>query len=774
MCPAVVPCPEKTAGAIRVGRLLEEARQEHAAHHLAAAARGYGQVLECDARNPVALLGLSLAARQSGQKEEALRMAVAALDAATEPVGAALALAHVGHCLAGLGRWDDARHAFRRVLAWCPDKATPFFTLGGYGRFLEQARLQAHIGLGEMLVSLGDLGEASLEFKAALQIDPGLAAVHFGLGNALAMLEDWVEALRCFERVVYHLPTSPEAHFGVAFCLVKLGDLEGAIERYRQSIELRPSFAGAWLNLGVALVADGRDGLGACCYREVLGMTREADALVQNAWHTRASALLNLGHLERGRRRFAAALPHYLEALNLVECCESGAGERQAEVHVALCSWHLEQGQIPQAWQALRRAEALNGNEAEVNNVRGILLLAEDSRGAGRQQDVGAAGSSLIAEAMAAFSRAETLGHRTAASNRGNALLRLGRCEEALAAHMSAVSRNPLHPGARYNLALTQLRLGDFRWGWVNYEARWAFRDVHARPRRFQQPRWQGEPGGTVFVYAEQGLGDTVQFARFLCTVAARLVEGGAVAELIVEIPPPLVRLLSPLVEALQADYPGLRAAVLPPGEAVPSFSAHCPLMSLPAVFAADTEQYLSAGVPYLRYPSSERGTENGQLSIGIAWKGNPQYKADAERSTTLKRLMPLFEEEAIRWVSLQKDASQEIGATRSLCPPDCELEDACSQDRDLADTAAVIARLDLVITTDTVIAHLAGAMGKPVWILLCWQADWRWMQLCDTTPWYATARLFRQKCRSGWTGLVDEVAFELKRLSSGGRIEAI
>ena len=641
-----------------LGELLDWARRDHAAGRLAEAAEGYGRALKLEGRSAMALLGLSLVARQSGQKEAALRMAEAALGGARDGGAAALALAHVGHCLAGLGKWTEAEEAFRRVLEG--GKLGGAGVLAG-GEVLRQARLQAHIGLGEVLVAGGRAREAAGEFRRVVALEPGMAAGFFALGNALGLEEEWAGALGCFEKVCELLPEGAEGHFGVAYCRGKLGDPEGAIAGYRRAVERRPGFAGAWLNLGVALVAEGRDGLGEACYREVLGMTGRAGEEALGSLPVRISALLNLGHLERGRKRFAEAKRWYGEALELDS--ENGCG-RTAEIQVAFCSWHLEQGQFPQAWRALRVAEKAKAGDAEVANVRGILLLGEGGASVGSvsvKSGFGANdGDALIEEAVSEFWEAERRGLRTAASNRGNALLRLGRCEEALRAHELAVRRNPLHAGARYNLALTQLRMGDFRWGWMNYEARWAFREVHARPRQFRVPRWAGEAGGVLLVYAEQGLGDTVQFARFLPSVAERLTAGGTDAGLVVEVQRGMVRLMEPLVQGVESRFAGLKARVVGAGEELPELTAHCPLMSLPAMLGTELET-IPNEIPYLGFGLDGETRQDGRLAVGVAWAGNPKYKADGERSTKLETLLPLLRMPGARWVSLQKERRRRL-----------------------------------------------------------------------------------------------------------------
>jgi tetratricopeptide (TPR) repeat protein len=358
-----------------------------------------------------------------------------------------------------------------------------------------------------------------------------------------------------------------------------------------------------------------------------------------------------------------------------------------------------------------------------------------------------------FAEAVPVFERAEAAGNRAAASNRGNSLLDLGRMDEALKAHESAVERDPASAGAKYNLALTQLRLGDWERGWAGYEARWGFREVHRAPRSFQQPRWRGEPlqGERVLLYAEQGLGDTIQFCRYAALVAAR---GGVP---ILQVQPAAERLMRWL-EVARAG----RAETTVLGTKLPEFDCECPLLSLPAVFRTTIETVPWTGA-YLGADEEQAAEKLAQFPcvrpgprVGLAWAGNPKYKADRARSLRLKTLLPLLRAVDATWVSLQKGEAAEQLAD---LPDDVFVWDGSSQDRDLADTAAILAGLDLVVTTDTCIAHLAGAMDKPVWILLPHLADWRWMQERETTPWYPSARLFRQRAPGDWAEVIQRVS---------------
>jgi hypothetical protein len=263
-----------------------------------------------------------------------------------------------------------------------------------------------------------------------------------------------------------------------------------------------------------------------------------------------------------------------------------------------------------------------------------------------------------------------------------------------------------------------------------------------------------------VLLHAEQGLGDTIQFCRYAPLVAAR---GGTA---ILQVQTPVERLMRslPAVHARQVEI-----ALL--GAKPPEFDLECPLMSLPAVFGTTVETVPWTGAYLGTDPelAAERLVQFSRLRfqdspcaghrVGLAWAGNPRYKADCQRSMELKTLLPLLHTSGVNWISLQKgEAAEQL----SGLPGDVGVWDGSSGDRDLAETAALVATLDLVITTDTCIAHLAGAMAKPVWILLPHLSDWRWMQEIESTPWYPTARLFRQSDPGDWAGVLDRVACDL------------
>jgi len=481
-------------------------------------ALGYQRMLELNPRQPKALVGISLVALASRQFEAAVKMAEAAVAVAPEMGTAWVAL---GQALKAASRSGEAERAYDQAIR------------------LDGMNALARMGLGELKIATRRPEEAVREFELALKRQPTLVAAHLGLGNALAVMGRNEQALERYEQTIALRPRLPEAEFAAGFVLARLGKLKQAEARYRRALVLRPDFAAAWMNLGSLLREQGR---------EVY-----AEAALLRAVELRPDLIagwINLAILERERRRPVEAEAHLRKAFWL--------NPEQVETLVAWCQFRASERDLAGAWEWLRWALARDTAHAEAVNMQGILLHAE----------------SRFAEAIEAFERAEALGHRAAASNRGNSLLDMGRMDEALRAHETAVEHDPSHPGALYNLALTRLRLGDWERGWPAYEARWRFREVHRSPRVFRQPRWQGEPleGRRVLLHAEQGLGDTIQFCRYATLVAAR----GGVAILQVQAP----------VERLMGSLPVVRAghaetALL--GAKPPEFDLECPLLSLPA-----------------------------------------------------------------------------------------------------------------------------------------------------------------------------------------------
>jgi hypothetical protein len=303
----------------------------------------------------------------------------------------------------------------------------------------------------------------------------------------------------------------------------------------------------------------------------------------------------------------------------------------------------------------------------------------------------------------------------------------------------------PDHAGAHLNRALALLLTAEFDEGWQEYE--WRFAVAHY-DRKFDRPSWTGEPlgGRSILIHAEQGFGDALQFVRYVPSVAER---GGRV---VLETPEPLVRLARTVAGVSQ---------VVARGDRLPAFDCHCPLLSLPRVFKTNLSTIPSA-VPYLSAPAGSSAgwaewipTTPG-LRVGIVWAGTTVGAID------LRLLQPLWELDRVSWFSLQ--VGERSGDISSLAG--AKIADLSPCITDFAETAAAVCRLDLVISVDTAVAHLAGALGRPTWVLLRHPPEWRWLLEREDSPWYPTARLFRQRKEGDWPEVVREVAATLAQIA--------
>jgi tetratricopeptide (TPR) repeat protein len=334
--------------------------------------------------------------------------------------------------------------------------------------------------------------------------------------------------------------------------------------------------------------------------------------------------------------------------------------------------------------------------------------------------------------------------------NRGFILGRLGRHVEALASFDRAIALKPDYVDAHHNRSLKLLLLGHYNDGFKAYE--WRQRTPH-KPLQFTQPQWHGESiaDKTILLHAEQGFGDTLQMLRYLPLVKSR-------AARVILVLHGLHSAIDPLLEAL-AD--GI--TVLEPGASIPPFDVHCSLMSLPLAFRTEIDT-VPAPIPYLTAPADRLAVWRHRLPasaaprIGLAWAGSPTNANDRHRSIALERLAPLFDVAGVSWVSLQQKYRPGDLSALSRFPIE-RIDDALA---DFGDTAAAIGQCDLVISVDTSIAHLAGGLGKPVWVLLPHVPDWRWLLDRADSPWYPTARLFRQGRIGDWDGVIADVGKEL------------
>ena len=430
----------------------------------------------------------------------------------------------------------------------------------------------------------------------------------------------------------------------------------------------------------------------------------------------------------------------------------------------------LHRGNDEQALELIEEAISLNPADGEAHANLGLLLLKNKQEA----QALAAYASALTLQpdnAAAQFGLARSLAalgltefafdafrdvlarapdYLEAAVDFGTLLNDMGRHDEAVATLRDILDRHPGREEMRTALSACLFATGDWPAAWTEYEWRLNDPELCTRMLSTDRPRWQGEElaGKTILLQTEQGLGDTLQFVRYAAMVKAR---GGHV---IVRAPNPLLPVLR-TVAGVDTVFDT---------EARPSFDVHVPLLSLPLIFGTDIDT-VPAEIPYIKADPElvttwrERLGAHSGISVGLVWQGNPEHPNDRRRSIRLEALRPLLDCSGVRFVSLQVGAGQDQvkGLEQRIVDPSNRIDPAS-----FADAAAIIANLDLVISIDSAIAHLAGALGKPVWIMLAESSDWRWLRGRDDTPWYPRARLFRQSTTDDWTGVVKRLRAEL------------
>lgn len=482
---------------------------------------------------------------------------------------------------------------------------------------------------------------------------------------------------------------------------------------------------------------------------------------------TNVGALLRLGHIRTRSGKPAAALDPIGRAIAVepTSSAHSAMGNalRALKRHLdAVESYDRALALEPDSVEALyNRGNALRDlkrHEEALASYDRVLALEPGNTRALNNRGAVLRILKRYDEAVASYEHALALSPDDAGlhNNRGNALLAMRRHEDALASYERALALQPGHAGAHWNEGLCRLLLGDLAGGWRKYEWRWQRSTFSSERRDFGPPQWRGDQsiaGKTVLLHAEQGLGDTLQFCRYASLVAA---QGATV---VLEVQPPLQSLLQSL--------PGT-AQVLAKGQPLPDFDFHCPLLSLPMAFDTRVET-VPAQVPYLQAPANRVAHWRERLGpaagprAGLVWSGQPKHRNDHNRSLAASALAPLLGGR-IQFVSLQKEVRER---DRGFLDRHGEILDFGAELADFADTAGLIEALDLVIAVDTSVAHLAGALGKPVWVLLPFTPDWRWLLHREDSPWYPTARLFRQPAVADWGSVIRRVAEELDRFLS-------
>lgn len=635
------------------------------------------------------------------------------------------------------GRLPQAETIYRQILAVSPDHADSLHLLG-------------------LIAHQTGRSEAALELiRRAIAINPTFEAYHNNLGGVLVDMERYDEAIVAFERALAIRPDYPEVHYNLSKALRLSGHFETAAEHCRTALRSRPDYAEAHNNLGAALQEQGRLGEAKAEFTEALRLNPNLP-----------DGHFNMGNVLRLQGRFSQALPYaeralamqpnsasaysnlgaVLEGLNRIDeaiaCFEQGLAKdaRSVEILANLATAYQARGNIDQALESCQRALAIKpGFIPALVNLGGALQEQGHIDLAVEQYRAALAKNPNAADAHASLS---------------DALRNLGRLDESRMHCERAIELRAEHPEGQFNLGLLDLITGNFASGWEAYEARWRQTGALHKPD-LAEPEWDGSPapGKTLLIYAEQGLGDTLQFVRYARLVRQR------VGRLVFQSPRALYRLLS-TVEGIDQ--------LLTAGSPFPSFDVQLPLLSVARVLQTRLDT-IPAEVPYLSAPAAEierwaeklDGLSSGEFRVGIAWAGNPRHRRDAFRSIPPQFFARLSESPGVRFFSLQKEthASPWPREARPLVDLTTELSD-------FVDTAALVKNLDLVICCDTSVAHLAGALAVPVWVAMPATLDWRWLVDREDSPWYPTMRLFRQTELGKWDDVFERVGHALAGLA--------
>jgi tetratricopeptide (TPR) repeat protein len=570
----------------------------------------------------------------------------------------------------------------------------------------------------------GRLAEALALYESAIRLDPNLAAAHCNRGVLLQSLNRIEEAAASFERTTRLQPGNADAWYNHGTTLSLLNRLIEAERSYDRAIRLKPGHAEAHSNRGNVLAALGRPADAVRSYDKAIAVNPDFAI----AWHNRGNALEQLDRIEEALASFdrAVALQHDF-----------------ADAYLHRGNAQQKLGRLNDALLNYERAIALKPDFAEAYSNRGAVLRVLERPDAALQScDRAIALRPEFADAH---------------NNRGLALRELERPDEALQSLSHAIELGPDFAGAHWNKSILLLSVGRLEGGWREYE--WRKRKPEPQGcMTFPQPVWLGREniaGKTLFVHSEQGLGDTIQFCRYVPFAQARG------AQVIFAVQDSLMRMMKTL-----------RPAILIRGQAgmLPEFDYHIPLLSMPLAFQT-TLATCPAEVPYLRAEAGRVEKWREKLGahgfkIGICWQGNRKSVVEIGRSFPLRYFEEIAGIPDVRLISLQKydgtDQLADLPAGMKVETLGDEFD--CGPDA-FVDSAAVMECLDLVITSDTAIAHLAGALGRPAWVVLKRVPDWRWLLDRPDSPWYPTLRLFRQPRRGDWPGVFADVATELRKL---------
>jgi tetratricopeptide (TPR) repeat protein len=647
----------------------------------------------------------------------------------------------LGNAYKELGRLGDALGCYDRALALDAgnsdlhyNRATALQALGRFDAALAgyDAALalnpndpEARNNRGVALKELGRYEEALDSLDLALAMVPGYADAHNNRGNVYIELKRFDDALACYDTVIALGAASAETHFNRARVL-QTRDEDAALAAYDQAIALDPGLAKAYNNRALILRRLKR-------YEEALRDCEMSIGLSPGY----QEAHIGAGNVLRDLKRHEDALACYDEALR--------HGERDAGLIDLRGMTLRELRRYDEALEAHDEALQSDPNLANALQNRGNVL-----------RDLG-----RFDEALACFEQALQMEPASAFAwvNQGAILAAMGRYEESLAKYDRAIALDPELAVAYWNRSLLHLEHGNFKDGWLDHEWRWQTPHFLNSPdiRPFDAPLWLGQEdlaGKSILLYSEQGFGDVLQCARYVPLLAARG------ATVILETHVPLAGLLARLDGVAQ---------VIPRGQPVPATDWRCPMMSLPLAFGTELGT-IPAPNHYLRADPARVAAWREVLGpaskprVGLVWSGNPTHGNDSNRSLDFDRITALLSDR-FEFFTLQRDVRPTDQVALDL---DGRVRGFGHELKDFGDTAALCELMDVVVSVDTSVAHLAGALGRPTWVLLPAIADWRWLRERRDSPWYPSARLYRQPAPGAWDAALAEVKADLERFASG------
>jgi tetratricopeptide (TPR) repeat protein len=669
-----------------------------------------------------------------------------------------------------LGQPEDALEAFQDLLKLQPDDADTMFSIGVILQSLGRMRdalaayekalrrrpnhCDALTNRGALLERFGRYEESLACFEAIVALRPGDGGALFNKGSVLQKLGRNEDALAAYEEAALASPIDAETELNRGNVLQKLGRLDEALVCYDRSSRCRDGYPQALYNKGIALQALGRPIEALEAYDCALALDSRCCEAVCN----RGNVLHELGRLDDAFAAYADALkirPGFVPALTnraniflqwgradqALRCCDEALRhDAQHPQALGMRGAALQKlGRLEEALTSLDRAVELNALAPEVWLNRGNVLQETDR----------------LPEAIASYNEALRVrpNYPEALSGLGVALKESGEIDKALFCFNEALAHKPAYPDARNNRAGALLLKGMLRQGFEDFESRWERSNAPPKTVVAKAAKWSGEDlkGGRILVWDEQGLGDLIQFSRFL----SPLVEAGAEVTLLCrKNMQRLLRTLPTPVRLVEAHEPG------------ESFDFESALLSLPCGFRTTLET-IPAGTPYLHPEPAAAAKWAARIGadgfrIGVCWHGNASI--NLKRSVPLSSFGAVAAIEGARLISLVKDQSP-IDIVTPTGPFSIESlgEEFDAGPDSFIDCAAAMAALDLIITSDTAIAHLAGALGRPVFVALKQAPDWRWLLARADSPWYPTMRLFRQRSRDEWGPVFDAIAGEVE-----------